>query len=253
MIATEIGYYWIVFFTFILGRYFLMAGGAFWLFYSALRQRLRHRLSQRRLRWSLIRSDIKLSVLSAMIFALLAALMMGVYRAGQTRLYTAVDDYGWAYLGFSFLAVLVLQDTYFYFIHRWLHQPQLFRWVHAGHHRSRTPTPWTSFAFEPLEALIHSLFFIGIALLLPLHIGALIAALMTMTIWAIVTHLGFDLVPTRAPTRWLTRWLIGPMHHTIHHRQYKVHYGLYFTFWDDLLGTTELAYGDRVNPPMQKS
>ncbi|NJL45305.1 MAG: sterol desaturase family protein [Leptolyngbyaceae cyanobacterium SM2_3_12] len=253
LIATEVGYYWTVFFVFILGRYFLMAGGAFWLFYSALKQHLGQRFSQRRLQWSLIRQDIKLSVLSAMIFALLAALMVGVYQAGKTRIYISVGDYGWGYLGFSFVAVLVLQDTYFYFIHRWLHQPQLFRWMHAGHHRSRTPTPWTSFAFEPMEAVIHSLFFIAVALLLPLHMGIFVAALMTMTVWAVVNHLGFELVPRQAPTRWLSQWLIGPVHHTIHHRQYRVHYGLYFTFWDRVFVTTDPAYTQNYGWPQRCS
>jgi sterol desaturase/sphingolipid hydroxylase (fatty acid hydroxylase superfamily) len=48
----------------------------------------------------------------------------------------------------------------------------------------------------------------------------------------------------------LGRWFIGPAHHSVHHRKYTVHYGLYFTFWDKLLGTQdpdyEKALGDRL-------
>lgn len=158
---------------------------------------------------------------------------MSGYDAGVTLLYASPDQYGWWYLGASFAAILILQDTYFYFMHRLFHTPILFKWIHQGHHRSKVPTPWTSFAFDLPEALIQGLFFVGIVFLLPLHFITLIAALMTMTGWAVLTHLGFELLPPSIPCP----WLIGSSHHLIHHKQYRMHYGLYFTFWDKLLGT----------------
>ena len=193
-------------------------------------------------RWKLIRHDITLSISSAFLFALLAALIMSTYNAGSTLLYSSIDEYGWWYLGVSFFAILVLQDTYFYFTHRLLHHPRLFRRMHQGHHRSRIPTPWTSFAFEPSEALIQGLFFVGLVFIIPLHFATLIAALTTMTLWAMATHLGFEVLPPRRGQRWWCRGFIGPVHHAIHHRQHLVHFGLYFTFWDRVFGTTDPSY-----------
>jgi len=213
------------------------------LFYSLLKRFFaRKGLRRKQPSWPLIRKDIELSVLSAVIFALCAAVIIAAYGFGITLLYTDPHEYGWWYLGMSFVAVLFLQDTYFYFIHWVCHRPFLFKWMHHGHHRSGEPTPWTSFAFDPPEALLQGLFFVGIVFILPLHFVSLIAALITMTIWAVWNHLGFELFPPSFPRHWLGKWLIGPTHHSIHHRKHTVHYGLYFTLWDKLLGTHDLTY-----------
>ncbi|GAB4240846.1 MAG: hypothetical protein Kow00121_67190 [Elainellaceae cyanobacterium] len=166
---------------------------------------------------------------------------MTIYDAGSTLLYTSIDQYGAWYLGVSFITVLLLQDTYFYFIHRFSHHPRVFKWLHHGHHFSGNPTPWTSFAFDLPEAVIQGVFFLVIVFIVPLHFITLIAVLMTMTLWAVLSHLGFRL-SSSSSAHWLGQWLIGPLHHSIHHRKHVVHYGLYFTFWDKLLGTQDPQY-----------
>ncbi|WOD39527.1 sterol desaturase family protein [Nodosilinea sp. E11] len=230
-------------FAVILARYFVVAGAVYWFFYSSfspklINQRLRHRSPS----WPMIRHDIKLSVLSAAVFAVAAAFVLSVYHQGVTRLYTDPHTYGLWYLGASYGAVLILQDAYFYFTHRLFHHPRLFRWLHQGHHRSRYPTPWTSFAFDPLEAVVQALFLVGLVFVLPLHFITMIAVLTTMTVWAVLNHLGPDRLPALFPHHWLGQWVIGPAHHSIHHLKYTVHYGLYFTFWDRLVGTQDVSY-----------
>ncbi len=243
MINHSFLFYSITFFGIILARYFLVAGGTYLFFYSLFSQsfanpNLPHHSPSRRA----IQRDIKLSVLSAVIFALAGEFILSAYSRGMTRLYHQSDLYGLWYLGISYGAVLILQDTYFYFTHRWFHHPSLFRWLHQGHHQSRYPTPWTSFAFDPSEAIVQSLFLVGIVFILPLHFITLIAVLITMTVWAVLNHLGIDRLPLSFPHHWLGRWFIGPAHHSIHHINYTVHYGLYFTFWDRLLGTQHPSY-----------
>ncbi len=247
MIDHSFGFYSIAFFGIILVRYFLVAGGTYLFFYSPLSQPFtNHNLQHWSPSWRLIQQDITLSILSAGVFALAAAFIMSGYGWGITRLYSHPQAYGLWYLGVSYGVVLVLQDTYFYFTHRLFHHPLLFPWLHRGHHRSHHPTPWTSFAFDPLEAIVQSLFLVGIVFVIPLHFITLIAVLTTMTIWAVVNHLGIDRLPASFPHHWLGRWFIGPAHHAIHHRKYTVHYGLYFTFWDKLLNTQDLSYEQQL-------
>jgi Delta7-sterol 5-desaturase len=248
MIDHSFRFYGIAFFGIILFRYFLVAGGTYLFLYAPFSQALIHpQKSDQSPSWKLIRHDIKLSVFSAMVFALAAAFIMSAYSSfGMTRLYSHAQQYGLWYLGASYLAVLVLQDAYFYFTHRLFHHPLLFRWFHQGHHRSRYPTPWTSFAFDPLEAIVQSLFLVGIVFVIPLHFITLIAVLMTMTVWAVVNHLGIEQLPRSFPHDWLGKWFIGPAHHSIHHLNYTVHYGLYFTFWDTLLGTQDRNYEQKI-------
>jgi Delta7-sterol 5-desaturase len=230
-------FYSFVFFLIILARYFILAGGVHLLLDG---------ISDNPLAMLSTRSDMRLSVISSIIFALGAAVIMSAYDLGLTCLYANIHQYPLWYLGFSYIAVILLQDTYFYFLHRFFHRPSLFHWWHEGHHRSRYPTPWTSFAFDLLESFAHLLFLIAVVFVIPLHFTTLVAVLSTMTAWAIVNHLELDGLPTGFPHHWCGRWFTGPAHHGIHHRQYTVHYGLYFTFWDRQLGTQSPNYDQEV-------
>ena len=241
-------FYSLAFLGIILGRYFLVAGLTYWVFYGSGGRSVGASPSQSPVPSSrTIRHDIKLSAIAAVVFAIAAALILSAYGAGLTRLYSDPRAYGLWYLGASYGATLVLQDTYFYFTHRLFHHPKLFPWLHRGHHRSRYPTPWTSFAFDPLEAVVQALFLVGLVFMLPLHFITMIAVLTTMTVWAVINHLGPDRLPALFPHHWLGQWVIGPAHHSIHHLKYTVHYGLYFTFWDRLLGTQDPRYSQTLN------
>lgn len=230
-------YYLITFFGIILMRYFLVAGGAYWLFYSTSNKFFVKQTdniispSQKS-----IKKDIALSVITTVALAICAALVMTIYDSGATLLYKSIDDYGVWYLTASFIGVILLQDTCFYFLHRGFHHPLVYNWLHRGHHRSKHPTPWTSFALDFPEALIQGLFLVAVVFIIPLHIYVLALLLITMTVWALVNHLGFELFPS-FPHHWLGKWFISSDHHSLHHRNYTRHYGLYFTFWDRLLDT----------------
>ncbi len=230
-------YYLFAFFGIILLRYFLVAGGTYWLFYSSDHKFLvKGSVKLKSPSRKLIKQDITLSIITTAALAICAAVVMTVYDSGATRIYKSVDEYGVWYLIASFLGVILLQDTCFYFFHRGFHHPLLFKWLHRGHHHSKYPTPWTSFALDFPEALIQGLFLVAVVFIIPLHFGVLTLLLITMTIWALVNHLGFELFP-KFPQHWLGKWLISSDHHSFHHRHYAQHYGLYFTFWDRLLGT----------------
>jgi sterol desaturase/sphingolipid hydroxylase (fatty acid hydroxylase superfamily) len=248
LIAHSFYFYWFAFFGAIVARYFLFAGGAYFLFYSFLGKYFAEK-SLRRFPplSSTIIKDIQLSLLSAVVFAVCATLIMSGYDLEVTLLYADIHQYGLWYLGVSFVAVLVLQDTYFYFIHRIFHHPRLFKWAHYGHHRSGEPTPWSSFAFDPLEAIAQALFFVVIVFTIPLHFITLIAVLMMMTVWAVLNHLGFEVFPSSFKSHWLGKWFITATHHSIHHRQYILHYGLYFTLWDRLFGTQDPNYEKNIS------
>ena len=186
--------------------------------------------------------DLRLSMISAVIFALALALAIQLHANGLTRIYDQPLVYGWWYIVASYLLVLILQDSYFYATHRLFHLSQFYRLSHQGHHKSRRPSPWTSFAFDPVESVVHAFFLVAITCLLPLHLGTILAVLTTMSVWAVVNHLGLDELPCQFPHHWMGRWLIGPAHHSIHHLHQDRHFGLYFTFWDQIMGTEDRKY-----------
>ena len=86
------------------------------------------------------------------------------------------------------------------------------------------------------------MFLVGIVFIIPLHFLTLLALLLTMTVWTVWSHLGFELFPAAFPRHWLGKWLIGSTYHAIHHRKCVGHYGLYFTFWDRLFRTHDPNY-----------
>lgn len=238
----------LVLFLIILARYFVAAGCCWYLVRfcaprSAAGSSERH---ERRIREG-IHHDIRLSVLSAAVFALAAAAVLWLQSRGYTRLYEGVNPGNWWYLGVSYLSVLILQDGVFYATHRLFHHPALYAAFHHGHHHSSRPTPWTSFAFDPPEAMVQALFLVGVVMLIPLHLFTLLAVLSTMTVWAIVNHLDLDFLPSRFPHHLLGRWVIGPAHHSLHHRRPTGHFGLYFTFWDRVFGTQDTGYATAMS------
>ena len=242
MHSHSFGFWGLTFFVIILARYVLVAGLTdWWLVVRSGSTRAAEPNGMRRRRPSAqaIRADIQLSITSSAVFAVAMAGVVELQDLGLTRLYSRPEQYGLWYLGVSYLLVLILQDLFFYATHRLCHHPALYSWMHRGHHRSGQPTPWTSFAFDPPEAVLQALFLVGVVALVPLHPLTLLAVLTTMTVWAVVTHLGVNPLPVGWAPPGLSRWLIGPTHHGLHHRHSDRHFGLYFTFWDRLLATQD--------------
>ncbi len=240
--------YWLVFAGIILVRYFLIAGGTYFFFYSLETQfSIKHKSRLHLPSWKSIKQDIQLSVLATVVLAFCATSIMFSYDLGVTRMYSIWSQDGLWYLGLSFVGILFLQDTCFYFIHRLFHHPLLFKHFHSGHHYSTKPTPWTSFALDPAEALIQGLFFVIVVFFIPLHFMVLVSLLLTMTFWAVLNHLGFELFDSSFPRHWLGKWFIASTFHSIHHHKYSMHYGLYFTFWDRLLGTYNSNYESKFD------
>lgn len=238
--------YWLTFCGIIMAGYFGTAATTYGLVSKSLNRNISRPEQQDQLKDKRsIASDIRLSVLAVIFFAFGAACFTICYRLGLTRAYMNCNVQELPYFILSYVAVLVLQDTYFYFTHRLFHLPQLFKLFHQGHHRSRPPTPWTFFALEPLEAAVQVSFLLLITFIIPLHLGVLIIILLTMVIWAMGNHLGFQIVPYSDSSRLWGKWCIGSAHHLVHHQRYSQHYGLYFTFWDKLLGTQDADYEEK--------
>ncbi|RZA08153.1 MAG: sterol desaturase, partial [Proteobacteria bacterium] len=72
-----------------------------------------------------------------------------------------------------------------------------------------------------------------------------LAFLLFMTVLGITNHLGYEIYPKGTATHWFGRWWVGPTHHSQHHEAMRENYGLYFTFWDRLLGTESSRYAER--------
>ena len=224
----------------IIARYFMIVWPIHWALWQRDPSKVRaKRLSKRDPSAKIIRHEITLSTISAFIYAAPAAIVIEMWKAGGTALYSGAIEglAGWGYIAFTALLYLFVQDTWFYWTHRIMHHKNLFALTHAGHHKSIQPTPWASFSFDPLEAVSSAWLLPVMALFVPLHVGVALALLMIMTINAVFNHAGWEVYPQKWINGWFGKVFITASHHNVHHTKFTGNYGLYFRFWDYVAGT----------------
>ena len=123
-----------------------------------------------------------------------------------------------------------------------MHHPFLFKHVHLIHHKSTNPTPWTAYAFHPLEAVLEAGIVPVLAFTLPLDRMAIIYFFLFQIAYNVYGHLGFELFPKKFNKHWLGKWINTSVAHNLHHSRFHGNYGLYFLFWDRLMGTLREDY-----------
>ena len=163
--------------------------------------------------------------------------MVVVWQLGYTQVYEDPHQYGLWYLPGSFLAATFIHETYYYWLHRWMHVPSVFRAIHKTHHESRNTSPWTSFSFHPVESILQALIVPLTIMVLPMHYWVIVAWLVFMSVTSVINHLNVEIYPRYFNRHWLGKWLIGATHHSLHHTEFRRNFGLYFTFWDRWMGT----------------
>ncbi len=218
--------------TLIVALRYLAVSGAFAALTSRVRPGYHAKLGAQ------IRREIGWSLASAAIYGIPAGVVaFGWDRLGWTLIYRDWNAYPLWYLPLSVLIYLFAHDTWFYWTHRWMHRPRVFKLAHAVHHASRPPTAWAAMSFHPIEALTGAVVVPLLVFLVPIHIAMLGVVLTVMTVMGVTNHMGWEMFP-----RWLLRsplggWIITASHHQLHHERYSCNYGLYFRFWDRLCKT----------------
>lgn len=225
-------------------RYFVAAGLAFAVFWVWGRERFRARrvLGRAPDGVSMVH-DLRWSVSTILVFSIFGVAVYYGGLAGWLQRYDGdIGELGWPWALSSIAVLVVLQDTYFYWTHRAMHHPALYRLFHRVHHTGKTPSPWTSYAFAVPEALVHAAFVPLVWFFLPLHELSVFVFLLFMIARNVLGHLSVELCApgfTRHPIWGL---FTTTTHHSLHHAHAGFDFGLYFTFWDRVMGTTHPRY-----------
>jgi sterol desaturase/sphingolipid hydroxylase (fatty acid hydroxylase superfamily) len=226
-------------------RYFAFAGLAFAAWYGGHDGPKRGKLQGSTPDLPQLVREIAYSVVAVLIFGLVNAVIYGYGIAPHTQLYFDVAQYGWGWFWASIPLMVLMHDTYFYWTHRLMHTRALFRTFHAVHHLSTNPTPWTAYAFHPLESVVQALGVVLIIFIMPSHPGALIIFQTISTAINVYGHLGYEIYPRNWSRHWLGRWINTSVAHNFHHKTVRHNFGFYFLFWDRLMGTLETGYEAR--------
>lgn len=228
----------VVFFIILIIRYFTVAG-IFYIYYlkSLKNTTSKNILSKNPARKKQIFKEICWSIISSSIFALFGAITYWLWENDYTAIYISPEKYGYFYLFFSLLIILLVHETYYYWLHRAMHLPKVFNAVHKVHHMSISSTPWTAFSFHPWECILEAIILPIILLLIPVNIYVLLLYLVFITINSVINHLDIEVYPNFFRNSKFGKLWIDATHHHFHHKEFKTNFGLYFTFWDKIMGT----------------
>jgi lathosterol oxidase len=149
--------------------------------------------------------------------------------------------------------MVIVHDAYFYWTHRLLHWKPLFKVVHITHHLSRNPTPFSAYAFHPLEALINVGIVPLVAFTIPAHVSAIVIFTIYQLLINVLGHLGFELLPKWFAHNKVTKWHNTFTHHNLHHQFVKYNYGLYLNFWDRIMNTNHPHYEHHFDKVVERT
>jgi sterol desaturase/sphingolipid hydroxylase (fatty acid hydroxylase superfamily) len=192
-----------------------------------------------------IQNEIRHSFSSAIVFGIIGLITMMLKDNGFTKMYTNLNDFGIFYFFGSILIMLLIHDTYFYWMHRAIHHPKLFAVFHRIHHLSRNPTPFSAFSFDIAEAIAEAAIIPILVMLLPIHPLAVFIFFTISLMFNIVYHSGYEFLPPWFLKHPVLKWINTSTHHNMHHEKGHGNYSLYFNFWDTLMKTNHKHYHKR--------
>lgn len=194
-----------------------------------------------------IRMELRNSFFAMAMFVALDILVFEIGNFGVFRKYNDIAEYGWLWFWVSIPLFIIFHDAYFYWTHRVIHHPKLYKLFHLTHHRSHSPTPFTAYSFHPLEAAVNYAFVPVALLFIPTHGQALYIVLTIMIFKNALGHCGYEVFPRQWAKLPVLGWLTTVTHHDMHHERGTGNYGLYFTWWDRWMGTEHANYLDRLD------
>jgi len=178
-----------------------------------------------------------------MIFALLFVVIGYTFiELGISQVYADPTAFGLWYIPVSFVLLLLIHDTYFYWVHKLIHHKKVYRAIHRVHHYSPNPTPFDGFAVTPIEAIAELAFLPVLALIMPMYIGVYITFGAFYIFFNSYLHLGYEVLPKFWVHTPLIKYINTAVHHDQHHSVIRYNFGLYFNVWDRIMGTLHPQY-----------
>jgi ring-1,2-phenylacetyl-CoA epoxidase subunit PaaE len=221
---------------------------AYFIFWIVFEKKLSGRKIQlsKRAGWAQIKEEISATLLSFIGSTTFMLVILSFKDSGLTKFYVDGGKFGW-YESLTVISMLLISDTWFYWCHRAMHHPSVYKYVHALHHKSLDVNPYTSSSFHVVEAILLTVWILPLVMFMPISMTALGIVQVLGTFNNLKSHLGFELFPkffSKPPFN----ILVTATNHSLHHTQYKGNYGLFFRFWDMAcdteLNTTNSTFED---------
>lgn len=199
-----------------------------------------------------MRREVFTSLRTVLVFSFFGTTIWALREIGLIDVYWEASERGWAYFAFNLVALIVLHDAWFYWTHRIIHDPRLFRRFHRTHHKSHNPSPWTAYSFNISEAAINAVFLPLVLIIMPSSPIAIFLFLWHMMFRNALGHCGYEIFPSLRSGRPAMDWMTSVTHHDLHHAQAGWNYGLYFTWWDRMMETEHPLYHEKFAQAVRK-
>lgn len=217
----------------------------FWKFFKNKIKNFRIQLYQRA-DAAQIKSEIINAIGTTLMGAFFGSIVYFLSTHGYTKVYSDINAHHKFFAYAGFFVLLIVDDTWFYWSHRLLHHPKIYKYVHAVHHKSIDVTPYTSLSFHPLEAFIATFWILPFSFIFPMYLPALGVLQLYGLYDNMKSHLGYEFFPTKFNKSWL-RFLSTSTYHNMHHSKFNCNYGVHFRFWDKIMGTEFKEYEQEYN------
>ena len=143
----------------------------------------------------------------------------------------------WYVVLFEYALYFISFDTWFYWLHRWMHGEPFYKWIHKLHHRSTAPNLLTTLSVHPFESFINGGWMVIFITLYDVHLSSMALIGATNIVMGLYVHSGYELFPRWWNKSWATKWFITATFHDQHHKYFTVNFGGYTTVWDRICGT----------------
>lgn len=199
------------------------------------------KIQPRGFKWKVFRNEAIVAVITLAISGKIIGMTTGWLKAHGWIAFNHAEAAWWVVV-LEFGAYFFLFDTYFYWLHRWMHNEPVYSWVHKLHHKSTSPNLLTTLSVNPLESIINGGFVPLFLTAFTVHDATLALILPTNIIMGLYVHSGYEFLPRWWNRNWATKWFITATFHDQHHRYFTGNFGGYTTIWDRLCGTMRKKY-----------
>jgi sterol desaturase/sphingolipid hydroxylase (fatty acid hydroxylase superfamily) len=225
-------------------RYLLMTG-AYYIIVCKIFDRFtrKFKINKANTKKELIKKEMIWALFNNINFAIIGFFTILLYKNGYLKIYTDIDEYGVIYAIAIVPVLLVLLDTYFFWIHYFMHLPGKRETTHHKiHHQVRNISPWSAFSVHPMEGFVEILSRPLILIFIPLHPLSIAAFLIITFALNIIGHSGYEFFPRNFATHWTSRFNSSATFHYLHHQYENYNFSLFFNFWDRIMGTMHPRY-----------
>lgn len=217
----------------------VIAGGLHWYFYIKKEQGKRLKFDRRdqakgsrlwrfadqvqdNVFWSLTSGVAQLTAFQVLIMWMMAN--------GYAPIISFTENPIWFVLALMLLPIW--SAFHFYWVHRLLHIPFIYKHVHSLHHRNVNIGPWSGISMHPAE---HLLYFSSLMIhfVIPTHPIHLFFHVIYEGPGAAMSHTGYEDLLIKDKRR----LALGTFYHQLHHRYYECNYGNQEMPWDRWFGT----------------